>query len=166
VWTHFCSCVGLGASVWLLVCLTIPSFRLPSAHFLTTLHTHLGLLHPIVAHLSQYHYGHIIDDLSTHLFWCFCKSEHIITRNTLRDIVTTIVLESGAHVQREVSHLFFRHTQQWVDIFITKYSFRTLMDVVIVGPTCTIWCNKHQWWQHMQWWWLLIRRHDPMPNEH
>lgn len=34
-----------------------------------------------------------------------------------------IDLESGAHVQREVSHLFPRHTQQHMDIFITKDGF-------------------------------------------
>jgi hypothetical protein len=137
MWTHIHSCVSLGAGIWLLARPTIPSFHLLSAHFLTTLHTHLGLLHPIVVHISRCHYGHTIDDLGTHFFWCPWRSEHIVTHNTLQDIVTAIALESGAHVQREISHLFFRHTRQWVDILITKDSFWTLMDVVIVDPTCT-----------------------------
>jgi hypothetical protein len=34
------------------------------------------------------------------------RNEHIIAHNILLDIVATIVLESGTHVQREVSHLF------------------------------------------------------------
>jgi hypothetical protein len=43
---------GPRASVWLLVCLTTPTFRLSLAHFLITLHTYFGFPHPIVTHLS------------------------------------------------------------------------------------------------------------------
>ncbi len=50
--THFHSCVGLGASAWLLVRPTTPTFHLSSTHFLTTLRICLGLPHPIVVHLS------------------------------------------------------------------------------------------------------------------
>jgi len=77
-----------------------------------------------------------------------------------------IVLKNGAHVQKEVSRLFFRHTWWWVDIFIIKDDFWTLMDIVIIDLTCIEWCNKHQWWQHMQQWWLLRRKHDHMLNKH
>jgi len=64
------------------------------------------------------------------------------THDTLLDIVVTIVLENGAHVQKEVSHLFPHHIQQQVDILITRYGFWTLMDVIIVDPTCI---NMVQW---------------------
>jgi hypothetical protein len=37
--------------------------------------------------------------------------ECIIAFDTLRNIIGGIVLESGTHVQREVSHFFLRHTQ-------------------------------------------------------
>jgi RNA:NAD 2'-phosphotransferase (TPT1/KptA family) len=46
-------------------------------------------------------------------------------------------LESGAHVQKLLSHLFLRHTQQQVDILITKNGFHTLKDLVIADPTHT-----------------------------
>jgi hypothetical protein len=46
-------------------------------------------------------------------------------------------LESGAHVQKEVSHLFPHHTRQRVDIFITKDGFWILMDGVIADPIHT-----------------------------
>jgi hypothetical protein len=82
-----------------------------STHFLTTPHTHFGLPHPIISHLSWCHYDITIDNLGTHLFWCPSRSEHTTTRNTFRNIVVAIVLENGTHVQKEVSHLFLRHTQ-------------------------------------------------------
>jgi hypothetical protein len=44
-------------------------------------------------------------------------------------------LKSGAHVQKEVSHLFLHHIQQQVDILITKDGFWTLMVVIIANPT-------------------------------
>jgi hypothetical protein len=46
----------------------------------------------------------------------------------------SIALESGAHLQKEVSHLFPRHTLQWLNILITKDKFQILMDVVIIDP--------------------------------
>jgi hypothetical protein len=51
--TSFCSCMGPRASAWLLIRPTTPTFHLSSTHSLLTLHTHLGLPHPTVAHLSQ-----------------------------------------------------------------------------------------------------------------
>jgi hypothetical protein len=44
---RFCSCVGPRVGAWLLAHPTTPTFR-----FFTTLCTHHGLSHPIVAHLS------------------------------------------------------------------------------------------------------------------
>jgi hypothetical protein len=46
------------------------------------------------------------------------------------------VLESGTHVQKNVSHLFPHHTQKQVDIVITKDDFQTLVDIVIVNQIC------------------------------
>jgi len=39
------------------------------------------------------------------------------------DIIITIVLDNETHVQREVSHLFFCHTQWQMDILITRNNF-------------------------------------------
>jgi len=52
MWTHFRSCLGLGADMWLLARPTTPAFHLSLAHFLITLRTYLGLPHPMVSHLS------------------------------------------------------------------------------------------------------------------
>jgi len=49
------------------------------------------------------------------LRWCPYRNEHIITHDTFQNIVATIALESGTHVQREVSHLFLCHTQQQME---------------------------------------------------
>jgi hypothetical protein len=119
-----------------------PAFCSFSTHFLTTLHTCFSLPHPMVAHLSQCKCGHTIDDLRTHLLRCPYRNEHITTHNTLQDIITTIVLESGTHVQREVSHLFPHHTWWRMDILITIDDFRTLMDIIITDPTRT---NMVKW---------------------
>jgi len=106
-----------------------------SAQFCTTLWTCLGLSHLIVAHLSWCQCGHTIDDLCTHLLWCPCGSECIVAHDTFWDTIATIILENGTHVQREVSHLFPHHTQQRVDILITRNGFHILMDIVIVDLT-------------------------------
>jgi len=103
------SCAGLGVDIWLLTHLTTPAFRLSSTHFLTTVHICFDLPHLIVAHLSWCQCGHTIDNLNTHLLQCIYGNERIIAHDTLRDIVVAIPLESGAHVQKEVSHLFHHH---------------------------------------------------------
>jgi glucose-6-phosphate 1-dehydrogenase len=56
--------------------------------------------------------------------------------NTLQDVVSTITLESEAHVQREVSRLFPSHTRR-IDILITRDNFQTLMDVVFANSIRT-----------------------------
>jgi hypothetical protein len=75
---------------WLLVHLTTPTFHLSSAHFFTTLHTHLDLPHPIIAHLSHCQRALTIDGLGIHLLWCLYTDEHIAVHNILQDTVTTI----------------------------------------------------------------------------
>ncbi len=57
--------------------------------------------------------------------------------NPLWDIVVVIILKSGTHVEKEVSHLFFCHTQRQVNILITRNDFQTLMDIVIIDQTFT-----------------------------
>jgi hypothetical protein len=105
MWTRFRSCVGSRACDWLLTHFTTLAFRLSLAQFFTTLCSCIGLPHPTVAIFYSvnvvYHWW-----LSTHLLWCFYENERIIAHNTFWDIVVTIVLEIGTHVQREVSHLF------------------------------------------------------------
>jgi hypothetical protein len=64
------------------------------------LHTHLGLSHPIVAHLSCCQCGRTIDDLSIHLLICPCRNEHTTTHNTIQDTIITIALEGEAHIQK------------------------------------------------------------------
>lgn len=74
-----------------------------------------------------------------HLLQCMCKNEHIITHNISRDTFITINLQSGArahtHTQRGLQ-LFLCHIQQQINIFITSDDFWTLMNSVIVNPTC------------------------------
>jgi hypothetical protein len=82
---------------------------LSSIHVFTTLRTYLGLPHPKVAHLSQCQCDHTIDNLRIHLLQCPCRNEHIATHNTLWDMIAAIVLESGTHVKKEVSHLPSSH---------------------------------------------------------
>ncbi len=74
------------------------AFHLFLPHFLKTFCTCLGLPHPMVAHLLKCQYGHTIGNLSTHLLWCFCRSECIITHHIFQDTFVAIILESGAHV--------------------------------------------------------------------
>ncbi len=90
----------------------------------------------MVTHVSWCQCGHTIDDLVTHLFRCPCGNERIATHDTFQDTIASIALESGAHVQKEVSHLFPHHTQWRVDILITKDDSWILTNVVIINSTC------------------------------
>jgi hypothetical protein len=71
--------------------------------------------------------------------WAYNSPQHI------SKYVVVITLEREAHVQKKIFHLFFFlrfltyffHIPQWVDIFIIRNSFHTLMDLVIVDSTCT-----------------------------
>jgi len=77
--------------------------------------------------------SHTIDHLGTQLLWCPCGSECTTSHNAFWDSVAIIILKSGTHVQKEISHVVLCHTQQQrVDILISKYGFRTLMDIVSV----------------------------------
>ncbi len=133
MWTCFHSCASLKASVWLLTRPITCAFCLSLVHFFSTLHTCLGLPHLMVAHLLECQYGHTIDNLSTHLLWCLCGNEHIIAHDTFQDTLVAITWGNGAHVQKEVSHLFPHHTWQQVDILIFRNDFQTLMDVIIAN---------------------------------
>lgn len=129
-------CAGLGVSVEYLVHFITPTFHLSSAHFFTVLCTRLGLSHPTNVHFSRCHYGHTIDNFSTHLLQCPCGSERIVAHDTFQDIVAAIFGEYNTCLER-VSHLFLCHTSWWVDILITRDSFRTLINIVITDSTCT-----------------------------
>jgi hypothetical protein len=122
MWAHLCSCANRRVNIWLLICPTTPAFCLTSIHFLTTLCTCFGLPHLTITLFSQCQCGHSIDNLDIHLLQCHFESEHT-THDTLWNIIATIVLKSGTHVQREVSHLFLHHTQWWMDILITRSDF-------------------------------------------
>ncbi len=124
--THHRLYVGLGAGGWLLIRLTTPTFHLSSVHFFITLHIHLGLPHPTIAHHSQCRCAHTINDLHTHLLQCPCGNEHITTHYTFQDIIETIVLGSEARVQREVSHLFFCRTHPMTNGYL--YHKKLLMN--------------------------------------
>jgi hypothetical protein len=47
------------------------------------------------------------------------------------------MLDSGTHIQKEVSHIFPHHTRRQMDIVITRDDFWTWSDFVIANPTRT-----------------------------
>jgi hypothetical protein len=102
--------VGLRASVWLLIHPITPTFHLSLTHFLTTLRTHLGLPHPIIAHLF---YGvNVVIPLVIYVPICFSALARVHKQQPMIHfgiLFATVVLESETHVQREVFHLFLRH---------------------------------------------------------
>jgi hypothetical protein len=104
--THLCSCACLVARAWLLGFFSTLSLCLSSAHFLIALCIHFSISHPTILHLSQCQCDLTIDDLGIHLLRCSCGNEHITTCHTLQNTITTITLETGTHIQKEVSHLF------------------------------------------------------------
>ncbi len=137
MWIRLCSCASPTIGAWLLVYPNILSFHLSSTHFLITLRIHISIPHPMVAHLSWCQCGHTIDDLGIYLLHCPCKSKRITTHDMLRNTIATITLDSGTHVQKEVSHLFPHHTWRRMDIVITVDDFWTWSDVVIANLTRT-----------------------------
>jgi len=68
-------------NAWLLVHLTTPTFHLFFIHFLTLLHTHFGLSHNTITHLSHCQCGHTIDGLCIHLIQCLGGNECSVIHN-------------------------------------------------------------------------------------
>jgi hypothetical protein len=67
MWTGFQSCASLVVNAWLLTHPTTPTFHLFFIHFLTLLHTHFGLLHCTITHISHCQCGHSTNGLRIHL---------------------------------------------------------------------------------------------------
>jgi len=83
--------------------------------FFITFHIHFGIPHLTILHFSRCQCGHTIDDLGIHLLCCPCGSECITTHDMFRDTIAAIILESGIHVQRDISHLFpTTHKDEWI----------------------------------------------------
>jgi len=114
--TCFWSCASLATNVWLIVRPITLTFCLSSTHYFITIHIHLGLLQLIVAHFSQY--GHTIDDLSIHLLWCPCGSEHIATHNILQYTITTICFGEWNTCTKRGFPIF-----SLLDLMISQYSY-------------------------------------------
>jgi hypothetical protein len=55
----------------------------------------------------------------------------------LQDIVADIASKNGAHIQKEITHLFPHYTRKQVDIIIIRDNFQTLVNIVIIDPTHT-----------------------------
>ncbi len=133
VWISLHSCASPVTRAWLLIHPSTFSFSLSFAYFFTTFHIHLSISHPTILHLSWCQCGHNINDLGIHLLRCSCKNECIVAHDTFWDTIVAITSESGAHIQKLVSHLFPHHTQRQADIVITKDNFQTLANVVITN---------------------------------
>lgn len=145
MWTCLHLCASPRAGVWLLIHPTTPTFRLSPTHFLTSLHTHFGLPHPTMAHLSRFQCGHTLDNLGTHLLWCPYGNERTTTHNTLRDVIATIAWENGTHVQKEVSH-FSLTTPNDESISLSPYrAFGPWWTSSLLIQLTYIWYNQH--WQ-------------------
>ncbi len=142
--TIFHSYVGLAIGVLLLACLNTLSFRLSSTHSFTTFHVHLNMPQPI-----QCQGGHTIDDLGIHLLHCPCGSECIAAHDMFQNIVATIALKSGAHIQREVFHLFPNtHENKWI-LSSPKIIFVPWQMLSLSIRLIQIWCNVLWQWQLM-----------------
>ncbi len=112
---HFYSCVSLVVRARLLVCFNIPSFRLSFAHFFIALRFHFNIPHPTIPYFSWCQCDHTIDDLGIHLLRCLCGKEHITAHDMFLDTIVAIISKNGAHIQKEVSHLFpTTHKDEWI----------------------------------------------------
>jgi hypothetical protein len=155
MWIRLCSCAGSRVGAWLLACPTTPTFPLSSAHFLTTLRTHLGLPHLTVAHLSQCWCDHTINNLGTHLLRCPCENEHTVAHDTLWNIIVTIVLENEAHVKwRSPTFSLATPNNEWISLTL-EMIFELWWMLSLLTQLAQRWCNEHWWQQHMQRQWLL-----------
>jgi len=120
----------------------------------------LGLPHPTIVHFSHYQCGHTIDGLNNHLLWCLCGSERSIAYNILWDIVTTIDLESGAHIHRKFPTFSLATFNNKVNILITRYGFWTLANTIIANLTCP------NMLQHASYMIVHDKKHDHMQSAH
>ncbi len=65
-----------------------------------------------------------------------------IAHDMLQDIIANIMLENGAHIQKEVTHLSPHHTWRQVDIVTTRNDFLTLANTLLLPIwLIQIWCS-------------------------
>jgi hypothetical protein len=98
----------------------------------------LGLPHPSIVGILRCVCTHPINPTGIHLLHYTHGNECIGTHDVVSDIFATIVWEVGFHVGWEQLHVFPLTTSnssyQQVDIVLTKYGIRTLIDIVIIDP--------------------------------
>jgi hypothetical protein len=77
--------------------------------------------------------------MGIHFLRCDHGNEHTWTHDVVRDTFVAIVWDVGFHVRWKQLHVFplntFNSFCQWVNIMFTKDGIRTLINVVIAGPT-------------------------------
>ncbi len=97
--------------------------------------------------LQRYIFVSVYHILPLHIFhdvnvvW-LCESEHIAAYDTFQDTVADIMLESGTHILKEVSHLFpVVHRDKWV-LSSPEMVFGPWRTLSLLIWLIQIWCNK------------------------
>jgi hypothetical protein len=84
------SCSGLGAGVWFTTQLIFLTFQLFSLICCTSLHTRLGLPHPLITSIPQCVCTHPIDLMGIHLLHCAHSNEHTGTHDVIHNTFSAI----------------------------------------------------------------------------
>jgi hypothetical protein len=133
------SCFGPRMGAWPIVRLIFPSFWLVSLVFSITLQIWLGLPHLSIVSIPQCVCTHPINLMGIYLLHYVHGNKHTWTHDAIHDTFATIVWDVGFHVGREQLHALLKkmfNFSHWrVNIVLTKYGIRTLVDIVIVDLT-------------------------------
>jgi hypothetical protein len=95
----------MGVDVWLLIRLIILFFHLPSNVCSTTLHTKLGLSHPLVLGVSHCVCNQPLDPMGIHLLYCEHGGERMTSHDVVQNVFTTIARNVGFHVSQKQTHV-------------------------------------------------------------
>jgi hypothetical protein len=86
--------VGLSVNVWLLTCLVILFFHLPSNDFSTTLHTRLGLSQPLILGVSHCICNQPLDPMGIHLLCCTHGGERMVSHDVVQNVFVAIAKDA------------------------------------------------------------------------
>ncbi len=130
--------VGICFIVWLI----FPTFWLSSPISSILFQTWLRLPHFSIIGIPWCVCTHPIDLMGIHFLRCAHRNECMGTHEVVYDTFVAIAWDVGFHVGQKKLHALllgtFNSSHQQIDIVLTKDGIRTLVDIVIVNPTCVI----------------------------
>ncbi len=125
--------------MWLSTHPIIPSFKIASDIFCSSLRTRLSLPHPTTCGLFRCICNHAINLIGIHIFCCVNGGEHTTTHDVIQDFFASIAKDVGLHVNAQTNTCSFDTIFPIIMVTsgycVTVDGICTLVNIVITNLT-------------------------------